>query len=478
MKIKDVIKMANMMEKGNVLDPELAIFFLSELDGMIQSDMMLHGPEEIVSYTDQEQELLLRKPHDGIYLTYLVAMIRQCQGEFEGYENAQKSVDEKLKTFRRWYIQHYRPADTASRSYTGGTSADAFGFAYLTAYGLAVKHGYQGTEEEWLRSLEGQPGAPGEAARMRFDAGTGMIQWGVGEEWYDLFTLEELREPAVEAMMQEVRALAEAASGSEAAARGHAKTAADAAADALGSAGRAYASEQTAVTAAGDAQVQAETAQGYALRAEAAAKRAEAAAKRAEEAAANPGQGDGSGSGQNVALTPAQISTLDGMFRVGAFDPDSGYAAAYAAFQAAFGLSGSGSEGGSGGDDSGDTGGDTPGDNTGGVSNETAWVDGVPYTYELVAGEYVKQTGQINTYDGWSRTPYLYCAGATRLDFTKPNAQMADYNGFYNVDKQHISNFRPSTTGSVEVPETATYFVCSGPDDVMAIFGVVPVGVQ
>ena len=133
MKIKDVIKMANMMEKGNVLEPELAIFFLSELDGMIQSDMMLHAPEEIVSYTDQEQELLLRKPHDGIYLTYLVAMIRQCQGEFEGYENAQKSVEEKLRTFKRWYIQHYRPADTASRSYTGGTSADAFGFAYQTA---------------------------------------------------------------------------------------------------------------------------------------------------------------------------------------------------------------------------------------------------------------------------------------------------------------------------------------------------------
>ncbi len=26
---------------------------------------------------------------------------------------------------------------------------------YITAYGLAVKHGYQGTEEEWLASLQG-----------------------------------------------------------------------------------------------------------------------------------------------------------------------------------------------------------------------------------------------------------------------------------------------------------------------------------
>ena len=33
---------------------------------------------------------------------------------------------------------------------------------YLTAYGLAVKHGYTGTEEEWLASLQGENGDPAE----------------------------------------------------------------------------------------------------------------------------------------------------------------------------------------------------------------------------------------------------------------------------------------------------------------------------
>ena len=130
--------MANLMEQGNVLPKDLAILFLSELDGMIQSDIMLHAPEEIVSYDNEEQELLLRPPHDKLYVHYLVMMIRNQQQEYEGYQNSQVAVDEKLKTFRRWYVQHYRPADTDSRSYTGGTSADAFGFAYLTAYGLAA----------------------------------------------------------------------------------------------------------------------------------------------------------------------------------------------------------------------------------------------------------------------------------------------------------------------------------------------------
>ena len=286
--------MAGMIERGNVMDPELAIFLLSELDGMIQSDIMLLGPEEIVSYENQEQELILRKPHDGIYVSFLVAMIRQVQEEFEGYNNAQGIVNEKLETFREWYVAHYDPAETASREYMGAAPGGAgYGFAYLTAYGLAVKHGYSGTEEEWLRSLEGQPGAAGEAARMRFDAERGVIQWGVGEQWYDLFTLEELKDPVVEELMQEVRTLAERASrdkeaanqaantaaGHATAAGGHAKTAADAAAEALTLAGRAYTSEQAAVTAAGDAQVQAETAEGYAIRAEGAAVGAEASAE-------------------------------------------------------------------------------------------------------------------------------------------------------------------------------------------------------
>lgn len=218
MTIERVIQLAGMIERGNVLPEELAMEFLSEFDGMIQSDIMLHAPEEIVHYDNKAQELLLRKPHDGLYVSFLVAMIRQCQGEFEGYDNAQEIVQDKLKTFRRWYISHYRPADTGSRDYTGGTSGGAFGFAYLSAYGLAVKHGYQGTEEEWLESLKGAKGDAGAAARMRYDAERDMIQWGVGEEWHDLYTMAEVLAPLY-AKLEEMTARAEtAATDAEAAA--------------------------------------------------------------------------------------------------------------------------------------------------------------------------------------------------------------------------------------------------------------------
>jgi hypothetical protein len=209
LKINEVIRLAGLVEKGNVMEEELAVLWLSELDGMIQSDIMLHSPEEIVSYTSEEDELLLKPPHDKLYIHYLVMMIRQQQQEYEGYQNAQAIVDEKLRTFRRWFVQHYRPADSLSDN---GAVSDpgTWGFAYITAYGLAVQQGYRGTLDEWLESLKGEAG---EAARMRYDEERETVQWGTGEQWYDLFTLRELRDPAVDAIIAQATAAAEAAAG-------------------------------------------------------------------------------------------------------------------------------------------------------------------------------------------------------------------------------------------------------------------------
>lgn len=42
----------------------------------------------------------------------------------------------------------------------GHCDRDWHGFAAVSAYSIAVKHGFRGTEEEWLASLKGAPGAP------------------------------------------------------------------------------------------------------------------------------------------------------------------------------------------------------------------------------------------------------------------------------------------------------------------------------
>jgi hypothetical protein len=113
-----------------------------------------------------------------------------------------------------------------------------------------------------------------------------------------------------------------------------------------------------------------------------------------------------------------------------------------------------------------------------GVSNETEWTDGVAYTYTLIADEFVRKTGEIKEYSGWSRTPHLYCAGASQIEFTYTNSQMSDYSAFFDAYKNYISSFYPNSQNPVDVPTDAVYFVCSGPTDpVMARFGAIPRGV-
>lgn len=174
-------------------------------------------------------------------------------------------------------------------------------------------------------------------------------------------------------------------------------------------------------------------------------------------------------SGQNVALTTAQITALDNMFKVCAFIKDDVFAE-YTAFKTAFGISGGEEE-----PDEPDTP-VIPDEPETGVSNETTWTDGVDYTFTPIANEYPdKSTGEIKAYDRWTRTPYLYCEGASKLRVTATATTSAlnsghQDNAFYDADKNFVNGFSYSGLGSVEpgvyvevsIPENAAYFVLSG----------------
>lgn len=97
-----------------------------------------------------------------------------------------------------------------------------------------------------------------------------------------------------------------------------------------------------------------------------------------------------------------------------------------------------------------------------GVSNETEWADGVPYTFEWVENEYVKNSdGIMVAYNGWYRTPHLYCKGATSLTTFNPSST-TQYNVFYDENKTFLSKFSVIHGAStVEIPENACYFVIS-----------------
>lgn len=95
---------------------------------------------------------------------------------------------------------------------------------YLTAYGIAVKHGFVGTEEEWLASLRGEPGA---AAELRYNDEEKMIEWRPkgGEDWAAIVPLSELQGTLVAATLSDAQMAAENAGKAKIEAENAAKTA-------------------------------------------------------------------------------------------------------------------------------------------------------------------------------------------------------------------------------------------------------------
>lgn len=120
----------------------------------------------------------------------------------------------------------------------------------------------------------------------------------------------------------------------------------------------------------------------------------------------------------------------------------------------------------------------------GGKSDMDGWTDGMPYTdIEIVENEYVnKDNGSFQPYTGWNRTGYVPINGASNLSIPKLSGTGGNtrYNAFYTSDHTWISNFDVSHGAGVEtvnVPETAYYFVISERSDILTYWleeGVIP----
>ena len=150
MKIKDAIAYVDSV-KPNAFDDAAKILWLNEVEGLVQTEAMLIAVADLIEYTadtDPETELLVRSPHDKIYRAYLMAMVDFANGEYNRYANTVEMFNTYFAEFVVWYADKYRPAD-------GGAVDDGY---YITAYGIAVKHGFDGDEAAWLETLKGEPG--------------------------------------------------------------------------------------------------------------------------------------------------------------------------------------------------------------------------------------------------------------------------------------------------------------------------------
>ncbi len=128
------------------------LMWLSNCENTILTDVMLLAETECKEIEAVSDELLLvPHPYDKLYLPYMEAQVCHANGETDKYMNFLALYNAYRDEYARHICESLDPAyrDAVKEGY------------YLTAYGIAKAHGYQGTEAEWLDSLRGPQGAQG-----------------------------------------------------------------------------------------------------------------------------------------------------------------------------------------------------------------------------------------------------------------------------------------------------------------------------
>lgn len=144
---------------GQVVDNAVLVRWLSELDGRLAFEFYRTDAWTAYDATDDLQhELLVPYPWDGFYVHHLAARTYFANGEYDRYENERVMAEQELSDFRHFMQRTQaipcRPGFPTDR--TGGSAVtvipagDCGPWFWISAYSLAVKHGYQGTEEEWI----------------------------------------------------------------------------------------------------------------------------------------------------------------------------------------------------------------------------------------------------------------------------------------------------------------------------------------
>ncbi len=262
--------------KPNAFSDDAKTQWVNECEGLVQTEVMLLADTELISYSydaDKDNELLVKHPHVKIYWAYLTAMVDFANGEYNKYQNTMQMFNAFFSEYMRWFALNYHPADT----HGDNDGLDGWRGYYISAYGLAVKHGYEGTEEEWLETLRG------EQVQLQYSSDDDELQWKYrdDETWSTLMTADTLRGDIINKTL----AAAENALSAAETANSEAQTAKTAAETAQSSAAASASAAQSAKTAAETAQGKAETAQSSAEAANTSAQNASSSAQSAKSAA-------------------------------------------------------------------------------------------------------------------------------------------------------------------------------------------------
>ena len=99
MKVREALQQVK-EEKPHSFANEYVLRWVNELEQRVQ-EMLGHDKEEWVTYAnndiDLEKKLLIDKPYDSLYISWLKAKIDYVNEEFEAYANHQAQLKAELE---------------------------------------------------------------------------------------------------------------------------------------------------------------------------------------------------------------------------------------------------------------------------------------------------------------------------------------------------------------------------------------------
>lgn len=158
MKIQDVISYVDEIYE-NAFSDKIKLRWINQLEAELQTEVLLLAADGITQYTEEDMDavLIAPAPFDKIYEEYLIWRMMAAQGEAERANNQQAILDEAWKAYARFVCETVDPKSGLAETLR----------YYLSAYQIAVKHGYNGTEAEWVTSLKGDKGEAGAGLNIK-----------------------------------------------------------------------------------------------------------------------------------------------------------------------------------------------------------------------------------------------------------------------------------------------------------------------
>ncbi len=143
--VKNEIDLIEQVYTGHKIPKDTLARWLSDVDASVARQILLvEDFNHEYSYTESpDTELLVSEaPWRRIYFLYLSAMIDFVLKQYNTYANELAEYNNAIADYKHYIVTNYNPAskNTAERERY-----------YVSPYTLAVKHGFAGTEEEWVQ---------------------------------------------------------------------------------------------------------------------------------------------------------------------------------------------------------------------------------------------------------------------------------------------------------------------------------------